>query len=397
MLRNHQRARRQQSHRPPPSNPSVAAYSSARHKADRETPHRMPAASRLLVRSSSPRDPRNQTPTPLVWTRNPSVNPSLARFFAQHRKRRRRPLHKYPRSPRPGSAPPCPPPPSRHTNPEKPPPRSRGASTLKSVSRSRSLVGRVASPAGASSVRDRNRPAMMRIAHQHTGRDSRYPLQSRYARLVNPAGPLDGRRDARPRLLPLAGSRLPGAQRCRRLAARPGPVPRARGRGRRARNRAPAGRRLARACACAPFSCFPSAGSLPTPIPKARKTPTRAAANLPWRSPGPWPTGATALVLAAAFLGASGNIHLLAQPFITLRLSAAQHGLDAGRPRPAAPAARLSAGFRPPASAAASPASTASRPPAAPPPASARCSPSPPWSAACCSTIPGSSSPASSS
>jgi hypothetical protein len=43
----------------------------------------------------------------------------------------------------------------------------RGARTLKSVSRSRSLVGRVSIPAGASRVRERNVPAMIRIAPQH--------------------------------------------------------------------------------------------------------------------------------------------------------------------------------------------------------------------------------------
>ncbi len=66
-------------------------------------------------------------------------------------------------------------------------------------------------------------PAMMRIANQHTGSVSIFetvrpdPLQSIYARLVNSAGPLDGRGVARPRLFPAAGAGLPGAQRRRRL------------------------------------------------------------------------------------------------------------------------------------------------------------------------------------
>src|SRR5580692_839870 len=113
----------------------------------------------------------------------------------------------------------------------------RGASTLKSVSRRRSLVGRVLIPGGAASVRERKVPAMMRIANQHNGSafgvrhfrielrtgttglwlvgspsrkpggssPGRLPLQSVYAWLVNPAGPMDGRGDARPHLLPSAG------------------------------------------------------------------------------------------------------------------------------------------------------------------------------------------------
>jgi hypothetical protein len=70
----------------------------------------------------------------------------------------------------------------------------RGANTLKSVSRSRSLVGRVASPEGAKRERERKDPAIMRITNQHTGSAAgRKPLQSTYARLVNTDGPLDGR------------------------------------------------------------------------------------------------------------------------------------------------------------------------------------------------------------
>jgi hypothetical protein len=49
-------------------------------------------------------------------------------------------------------------------------PAIRGARTLKSVSRSRSLLGRVAIPGGACKTRERNVPAMMRIANQHTNR-----------------------------------------------------------------------------------------------------------------------------------------------------------------------------------------------------------------------------------
>jgi len=48
-------------------------------------------------------------------------------------------------------------------------PSIRGASTLKSVSRRRSLVGRVPIPGGASSILRRNVPAITRIANQHTG------------------------------------------------------------------------------------------------------------------------------------------------------------------------------------------------------------------------------------
>src|SRR5579863_7924098 len=103
----------------------------------------------------------------------------------------------------------------------------RGASTLKSVSRRRSLVGRVLIPGGAASVRERNVPAMMRIANQHIGtahkqwkvegrrlraesRKLALPLQSCYAWLVNSAGPMVGCGDARPHLFPSAD---PGAVR----------------------------------------------------------------------------------------------------------------------------------------------------------------------------------------
>ena len=48
-------------------------------------------------------------------------------------------------------------------------PATRGASTLKSVSRSRSLVGRVSRPLGAASGRERNSPAMTRIASCYQG------------------------------------------------------------------------------------------------------------------------------------------------------------------------------------------------------------------------------------
>src|ERR1035437_76696 len=55
----------------------------------------------------------------------------------------------------------------------------RGASTLNRVSRRRSLVGRVASPAGASNARERSDPAMMRIADQHNRTTAEPdPLQS---------------------------------------------------------------------------------------------------------------------------------------------------------------------------------------------------------------------------
>ena len=43
----------------------------------------------------------------------------------------------------------------------------RGASTLKSVSRRRSLVGRVPNPGGALSGRERYDPAMMRIDYEN--------------------------------------------------------------------------------------------------------------------------------------------------------------------------------------------------------------------------------------
>jgi len=57
---------------------------------------------------------------------------------------------------------------SRNTAPP-PAPFMRLASTLKSVSRRRSLVGRVLNPGGPSSLREPYVPAMMRIAHQHNG------------------------------------------------------------------------------------------------------------------------------------------------------------------------------------------------------------------------------------
>src|ERR1700677_2138119 len=57
-------------------------------------------------------------------------------------------------------------------------PSMRSASTLNSVSRSRSLVGRVAIPAGPSSGRERNLPAMMRIG------SSAYIAPARYNRTM---------------------------------------------------------------------------------------------------------------------------------------------------------------------------------------------------------------------
>src|ERR1035438_9555866 len=66
-----------------------------------------------------------------------------------------------------------------------------------------------------------------------------------YAWLVNSAGPLDGRRDARPRLFPASGRRLPGAERLLRHSARPGIVYGAGGCRSRARDGAAAGGRMA--------------------------------------------------------------------------------------------------------------------------------------------------------
>ena len=58
---------------------------------------------------------------------------------------------------------------------------------------------------------------MIRIANQHT-RPGQATIE--YARLVNPAGPLDGRRVRVHVFFPAAGAGLPGHQRRRRLAAR---------------------------------------------------------------------------------------------------------------------------------------------------------------------------------
>src|ERR1035438_6130118 len=107
----------------------------------------------------------------------------------------------------------------------------RGASTLKRVSRRRSLVGRVATPGGASSVRERSDPAMMRIADQHTleHKDSKQGVRpftiNLYAWLVNSAGPLDGRRGARSSLFSASDGRLPGTEQRGRRVARPGAFP----------------------------------------------------------------------------------------------------------------------------------------------------------------------------
>ena len=67
-------------------------------------------------------------------------------------------------------------------------------------------------------------PAMMHIIVHHVAPG---PLQSNHAWLDNSAGPLDGRRVARPRLLSHPGPGLPGAQRRRRprRGSRPGPLP----------------------------------------------------------------------------------------------------------------------------------------------------------------------------
>ena len=130
----------------------------------------------------------------------------------------------------------------------------------------------------------------------------------------------------------------------------------------RPRDRAPHGRAPGSACACAPCSFFPSAACSPTPIPRARKTANQGVGQFAMAFAGPVANCATALHLAAAFLGAGGDVHLFAQPLITRPSSAAQHGLDAGRPWRAAPAAGLSARLRPAASAATSPASTAFAP-----------------------------------
>ncbi len=228
-------------------------------------------------------------------------------------------------------------------------PSIRGASTLNSVSRSRSLVGRVASPGRSPSVRERYVPAMMRIASSAYRKRTRPdPLQSKHARLVNPAGPLDGRRIARPRLLPSAGPRLPGLSAADGWGAASASswclLPRSSCAKPRGCWSLPGW-----ACACAPSCCCPSAASLPTPTRKARRTPARAAASSPSRFAGPLANLATALVLAATFIGASGDVHLFDQPLITaawlLRSMVwMQAGLGA-----AAPAARLSARLRPPA------------------------------------------------
>ena len=86
---------------------------------------------------------------------------------------------------------------------------------------------------------------------------------------------------------------------------------------------------------------------------------------------------ATALALAAAILGAGGNINLFDQPLLTPHICCA--AWSGCRPSSACstfcpPIRSISAVC----SAAASPASTASLSPAAPPPAWARCSPLPP-------------------
>ena len=61
----------------------------------------------------------------------------------------------------------------------------RGASTLKSVSRSRSLVGRVLNPGGASMVRERYIPAMIRIDYEDkAGNSSQLIVRSSQLRVV---------------------------------------------------------------------------------------------------------------------------------------------------------------------------------------------------------------------
>jgi hypothetical protein len=85
---------------------------------------------------------------------------------------------------------------------------------------------------------------------------------------------------------------------------------------------------------------------LPTPTRKARRNPNQGGGQFAMALAGPLANLATALALAAAFLGASGDVPNLFASRGSRRLAGAQHGVDAGRPGPASPAAGLSAGRR---------------------------------------------------
>jgi len=126
--------------------------------------------------------------------------------------------------------------------------------------------------------------------------------------------------------------------------------------------------------------------------PESQENAGRGSAQFFLAFTGPLANTATALVLAAMFLGAGGNMHLLDPPLITsvylLRsLVWMQVGLALIHLVPAYPLdfGRL---LR-----AALPASTGSLPPGARRPASGRFWLSQPWWAACCCTITGSLSP----
>src|SRR5438105_12321918 len=145
----------------------------------------------------------------------------------------------------------------------------RGASTLNSVSRRRSLLGRVAAPGGACNVRERYTPPITRIS-KPASTPSPSTTSPRivegihlvslynylYAWLVDPPGPMDGCGVARPYLFPAARGGVPGSGRHRRRRGRPGdgPVPGAGPGGGGAGDRAPAGGGLAGPAAARHFA-----------------------------------------------------------------------------------------------------------------------------------------------
>ena len=99
--------------------------------------------------------------------------------------------------------------------------------------------------------------------------------------------------------------------------ARPGAVSGAGGRGRGAGDGAAAGGRLAGIATCAPFCCLPIGGLFAYADPESQEGASQGGGQFALALAGPLANLATALLLAAAFLGASGNIKLLSQPWIS--------------------------------------------------------------------------------
>ena len=68
---------------------------------------------------------------------------------------------------------------------------------------------------------------------------------------------------------------------------------------------------------CAPCLLLPIGGLFAYANPESQEAATRASASSPWRSPGPLANCVTALMLAAAFIGAGGDVTCLPARSIT--------------------------------------------------------------------------------